>query len=114
MSPTATRSLASRAGGLLSQSSLPRAFASPAPLQRYLSALAILEQRDGVLNVGSLGAITAAKKLGGSVHGFVAGGNIKGVAEEAAGVEGIEKVIAVDNAAYEKVRAPAWLPEPLY
>ncbi|KAK1456878.1 electron transfer flavoprotein domain-containing protein [Colletotrichum melonis] len=67
-----------------------------------LSTLAILEQREGQLNHGSLSAITAAKKLGGSIHGFVAGSNIKGVANEAAKVEGVEKVIAVDNAAYDK------------
>ncbi|KAI1826007.1 electron transfer flavoprotein domain-containing protein [Xylaria intraflava] len=71
-------------------------------LQRFLSSLAILEQRDGRLNHGSLGAFTAAKKIGGSVHGFVAGSNIKSVAEEAAKVEGVEKIIAVDNTAYDK------------
>jgi electron transfer flavoprotein alpha subunit len=65
--------------------------------------LAVLEQRDGKLNIGSLSAITAAQKLGGSITAFVAGGNIKSVAEEAAKVGGIEKVISVDNAAYEKV-----------
>ncbi|KAF9881397.1 electron transfer flavoprotein subunit alpha [Colletotrichum karsti] len=67
-----------------------------------LSTLALLEQREGQLNHGSLSAITAAKKLGGPVHGFVAGSNIKAVAEEAAKVDGVEKIIAVDNAAYEK------------
>ncbi|KAH8681416.1 electron transfer flavoprotein subunit alpha [Xylariales sp. PMI_506] len=75
---------------------------SPAALRRLLSSLAVLEQRDGKLNHGSLSAITAAKKLGGSVHAFVAGGNIKSVADEAAKVEGVEKIIIVDNAAYEK------------
>ncbi|KAK2027641.1 electron transfer flavoprotein domain-containing protein [Colletotrichum zoysiae] len=67
-----------------------------------LSTLAILEQREGQLNHGSLSAITAAKKLGGAIHGFVAGSNIKGVADEAAKVEGVEKIIAVENAAYDK------------
>ncbi|KAK4230067.1 hypothetical protein QBC38DRAFT_470489 [Podospora fimiseda] len=75
---------------------------SPAALRRLLSALAILEQRDGVLNTGSLSAITAARKLGGSVHGFVAGSNVKPVAQEGAKVEGVEKVIAVENGAYDK------------
>jgi hypothetical protein len=77
--------------------------ASLSALARLLSSLAILEQKDGKLNHGSLGAITAAQKLGGSIVGFVAGGNIKSVAEEAAKVKGIEKIIAVDNAAYDKV-----------
>lgn len=70
---------------------------------RLLSTLAVLEQNAGKLNNGSLSAITAAKKLGGPIHAFVAGGNIKSVAEEAAKVEGLEKVVAVDNAAYDRV-----------
>jgi electron transfer flavoprotein alpha subunit len=80
----------------------PTPVASLSALARLLSSLAVLEQRDGKLNHGSLGAVTAAKKLGGSITGFVAGGNIKAVAEEAAKVNGIEKIIAVDNAAYDK------------
>jgi electron transfer flavoprotein alpha subunit len=81
--------------GFTSVASLPA-------LTRLLSSLAVLEQRDGKLNHGSLGAVTAAKKLGGSITGFVAGGNIKAVAEEAAKVSGVETIIAVDNAAYDK------------
>ena len=77
---------------------------SHAHLRRLLSSLAVLEQRDGKLNPSSLSAITAAQKLGGSVTAFVAGGNIKAVAEEAAKVKGTEKVLMVDNAAYDKVR----------
>lgn len=76
---------------------------SVSSLARLLSSLAILEQKDGKLVLGSLGAVTAAQKLGGSITGFVAGSNIKGVAEEAAKVVGIEKVISVENAAYDKV-----------
>jgi len=80
----------------------PTPVASLSALARLLSSLAVLEQKDGKLNHGSLGAITAAKKLGGSITGFVAGGNIKGVAEEASKVSGIEKVISVNNSAYDK------------
>lgn len=36
------------------------------------------------------------------MHGFVAGGNIQAVAQEAAKVDGVEKIIAVDNALYDK------------
>lgn len=61
--------------------------------------------------MSSLAAVTAAMKLGGSVTGFVAGGNVKAVAEEAAKVEGLEKVIYVDNAAYDKVRTPTYSPK---
>lgn len=72
-------------------------------LQRLLSTLAVLEQNNGVLNMGSLSAVTAAKKLGGPITAFVAGGNIKSVAEAAAKVEGVEKVISIDNSAYDRV-----------
>lgn len=75
-------------------------------LSRFLSSLAILEQREGKLNHGSLSAVTAAQKLGGSITGFLAGSNIKAVAEEAAKVGGIEKIIAIENGAYDKVSPP--------
>ena len=71
--------------------------------RRLLATLAILEQRQGQLNKGSLSAITAARKLGGSVHAFVAGDNASGSAQEAAKTEGVEKVLAVNSAAYERV-----------
>lgn len=90
----------------ISQTTTSSFATNPAALRRLLSVLAVLEQRDGKLNAGSLSAITAGKKLGGSVHGFVAGSGVKAAAEEAAKVEGVEKVIVVDNAAYEKVRHP--------
>ncbi|GAB7348974.1 hypothetical protein MBLNU459_g7957t1 [Dothideomycetes sp. NU459] len=73
-----------------------------AALARLLSTLAVLEQRDGKLNMSSLAAVSAAMKLGGSVTGFVAGGSIKAVADEAAKIEGLDKVLYVDNGAYDK------------
>ena len=72
-------------------------------LARLLSSLAVLEQREGKLQHGSLSAVTAAQKLGGSVTGLVAGSGIKGVAEEAAKVKGIDKVIMIENGSYDKV-----------
>ncbi|KAI7970949.1 hypothetical protein EIK77_000616 [Talaromyces pinophilus] len=73
-------------------------------LTRLLSTLAILEQRGGKLSSASLSAIAAAQKLGGSVTGFVAGEGVKSsAAVEAAKIKGLEKVVTVDNAAYEKV-----------
>ncbi|KZF23495.1 electron transfer flavo protein, alpha subunit [Xylona heveae TC161] len=76
---------------------------SPASaLARLLSTLALLEQREGKLNPSSLSAVTAAQKLGGSITGFVAGSGVKAVAEQAAKVEGLEKVIVVENGAYDK------------
>ena len=75
-------------------------------LARLLSSLAVLEQRDGKLIHGSSSAVTAAKKLGGSITGFVAGSSIKNIAEEAAKIAGIEKIIAVENGSYDKARFP--------
>lgn len=71
-------------------------------LVRLLSSLAVLEQRDGKLQNASLSAVTAAQKLGGSITGIVAGSNIKSVAEEAAKVKGVEKVVFVENGSYDK------------
>lgn len=102
MLPPARRVLATQASGLIGRA--PALNLSAHARQRLLSTLAILEQRDGQLNHGSLSAFTAAQKLGGVVHGFVAGSNIKGVAAEAAKVDGVEKIIAVENGAYDKVR----------
>ncbi|KAK4134159.1 electron transfer flavoprotein, alpha subunit [Trichocladium antarcticum] len=96
------RAFSALARPTLRDATLPAFARSPAALRRLLSALAILEQRDGQLNTGSLSAVTAAQKLGGTVHGFVAGGSIKAVAAEAAKIEGVEKIVAVENDAYEK------------
>ena len=73
-------------------------------LVRLVSSLAVLEQRGGSLQIASLSAITAAQKLGGPVTGFVAGSNAKLIAEEAAKVKGLERVVVVENDAYDKVR----------
>ena len=74
-------------------------------LARFLSTLAVLEQRDGKINSSSLGAVTAVQKLGGSITGFVAGSNVKPIADEASKVKGMEKVIMVENEAYDRVQS---------
>jgi electron transfer flavoprotein alpha subunit len=84
-----------------------RAFNQPtaSALARLLSTLAVLEQRDGKLQNSSLSAIAAAQKLGGPVTAFVAGAGVKGTAAaQAAKIKGLDKVVAVENDAYEKVR----------
>ena len=79
---------------------------------RLLSSLAILEQREGKLNHASLSAVTAAQKLGGSITGLVAGSGVQMVAEEAAKVKGLEKIIMVENGSYDKACGPlARIPE---
>ena len=70
---------------------------------RFVSSLAVLEQRDGKLQNASLSAVTAAQKLGGSITAFVAGSGLKAVVEEAVKVKGVNKVIMVENGSYDKV-----------
>jgi electron transfer flavoprotein alpha subunit len=73
-------------------------------LARLLSTLAVLEQRDGKLQSSSLSAIAAAQKLGGPVTAFLAGTGVKGTsAAEAAKIKGLDKIVAVESDAYEKV-----------
>ncbi|KIV84141.1 hypothetical protein PV11_06114 [Exophiala sideris] len=107
---SATRHSALRA--LRAQSCTKSIFAQsqPSSLARLLSTLALIEQKDGKLNTGSLAAVTAGLKLGGSVHGFVAGKSAKSVAQEVAKVKGLEKVIAVENEAYERGLPENWAP----
>ncbi|KAK5998170.1 putative electron transfer flavoprotein subunit alpha [Cladobotryum mycophilum] len=92
------RQLLTRRGGAL----IPSLFLYRYTRSRALSTLAVLEQRDGQLSNGSLSAFTAAKELGGSVHGFLAGSNVNTAAEQAAKVDGVEKIIAIENVAYDK------------
>jgi len=54
------------------------------------------------LNVSSLAAVTAGTQIGGGVTGLIAGSNIKAIAEEAAKVEGVEKILYIENAAYDR------------
>ncbi|KAI9846598.1 MAG: Electron transfer flavoprotein alpha-subunit [Sclerophora amabilis] len=85
------------------RSSIRRSPATPdSALARLLSTLAILEQREGELKNSSLGAVTAGMKLGGPTTGFIAGSGVKGVAEAASKVKGLDKVIMVENGDYDK------------
>jgi electron transfer flavoprotein alpha subunit len=53
-----------------------------------------------------LAAITAGTKLGGSITAFIAGSGVKSAADEAAKSKGVEKVIYVENGAYDRVGSP--------
>lgn len=86
------------------RSSRPLAVPQYSAIARLLSTLAVLEQREGKLNVPSLAAVGAAQKLAGPVTAFVAGSGAKAVAGEAAKVAGIERIIYVENGAYDRVQ----------
>jgi len=110
MIPTVGRSVLHQARSQLRSNVCYKPVASLSALARLLSSLAVLEHRDGKLNNGSLSAVTAAQKLGGTITAFVAGSNIKAVAEQAAKVAGVEKIISVDNGAYDKGLAENFAP----
>lgn len=62
----------------------------------------LLAKHDNVsLNEATRKALTAAKALGAPVHVLVAGHNAKAVADAAAKLDGVEKVLLADDAAYE-------------
>ncbi|CAD6501240.1 BgTH12-01493 [Blumeria graminis f. sp. triticale] len=61
---------------------------------RSVSALAVLELKDGKLIQSSLSAVSAGQKLGGSLTGFIAGGNISESMRETAKIRGIHKNFA--------------------
>lgn len=84
--------------------SQPAAVPQYSAIARLLSTLAILEQKDGKFLQSSLAAVGAGEKLGGPVTAFLAGTNAKSLAEEAAKTKGVEKVLYVENGAYDKVR----------
>ncbi|KAF1850720.1 electron transfer flavo protein-like protein subunit alpha [Cucurbitaria berberidis CBS 394.84] len=99
---SATRTSVLRTVRTQLRQSQPTAVPHYSAFARWASTLAVLEQKDGKLNPASLSAITAGTKLGGSITAFLAGSGVKSVADEAAKAKGIEKIIYVDNAAYDK------------
>ncbi|HVJ41445.1 MAG TPA: FAD-binding protein [Dongiaceae bacterium] len=65
-----------------------------------MSILVIAEHDSAKLNAATLHAVTAAQKIGGDLHILVAGTNAAAVADEAAKVGGVAKVLLADDAAY--------------
>jgi len=70
-----------------------------------MSVLVIAEHDNGQLNVATLSSVAAAQAIGGDIDLLVAGESCQAVAEQAANVTGISKVIVADNAAYGKFLA---------
>ena len=70
-----------------------------------MSVLVLAEHDNSVLKDATLPAITAATQLGGDVHVLVAGKGAQAVADAAAKVAGVSKVLLADDAAYENALA---------
>ena len=66
-----------------------------------MSILVFAEHDNRTLKAETLKTVAAAQAMGGDIHLLVAGSNCQGVAEEAAKVNGVSKVLVADNAAYE-------------
>jgi electron transfer flavoprotein alpha subunit len=66
-----------------------------------MATLLIAEHDNASIKDATHKALSAAKSLGGPVHVLVAGANAKGAADAAARLEGVEKVLLADGAAYE-------------
>ncbi len=65
-----------------------------------MSTLVIVEHDAGELKDATLAVVTAAAKIGGDVHVLVAGAACAGVADSAAKIAGVSKVLLADDAAY--------------
>jgi electron transfer flavoprotein alpha subunit len=65
-----------------------------------MSILVIAEHDNKQLNGATLKTLAAAQQLGGDIHLLVAGASCQAVADEAAKVAGVSKVLLADDAAY--------------
>lgn len=65
-----------------------------------MSVLVLADHDNSALGAATLNAVTAAGELGGDVHVLVAGSGCSSVADEAANVSGVSKVILVDDGLY--------------
>ncbi|EKF75057.1 electron transfer flavoprotein subunit alpha [Alcanivorax hongdengensis A-11-3] len=66
-----------------------------------MSVLVYAEHDNAALNKVTLSVVAAAKAIGGDITVLVAGKGCGAVAEEAAKVDGVSKVLCADNDAYE-------------
>ena len=70
-----------------------------------MTVILIAEHDNKTLKDSTNKALTAAKALGGDVHVLVAGKGCRAVADAAAKLDGVKKVLIADNAAYEHMLA---------
>jgi len=76
--------------------------------RRFQSTLILAEHNNEKLSPITLNAITAAKKVGGSITCLVAGSKCSSVVAELAKAPGISKILVAENSSYH-----GFLPEPL-
>ncbi len=66
-----------------------------------MAILIIAEHDNNVLKAATLNTITGASQMGDDLHLLIAGDNCQSVAEQAAKVQGINKVLVADNGVYQ-------------
>ena len=77
-----------------------------------MSTILIIAEHDGnSLNLSTAKTVTCAAAIGGDVHLAVLGHGIDAVAAEAAGLDGVSKVLAVNGEHLEKPLAANWADE---
>lgn len=70
-----------------------------------MTILLLAETANGALAPATAKALTAAKEIGGAVHILVAGPGLKGAADAAAKLAGVEKVLLAEDAACDHMLA---------
>jgi len=66
-----------------------------------MSILVIAEHDNANLKAATLNTLAASKAIGGDIEVLVAGNNCGGAADEAARADGVNRVLAIENDAYE-------------
>jgi len=79
-----------------------RFLSSQSFIQRSASSLVIAEHSNSNLNLSTLSTITAATKLSGDISGLIIGHYCESVAQQAAKIPRVSKVLYVDNEIYTK------------
>lgn len=70
-----------------------------------MSNLVIAEHNNESIKAATLVTVAAAKEIGGDITVLVAGANCSAAADAAAKIEGVDKVLLADNAAYDHLIA---------
>ena len=68
-----------------------------------MTVLVVAEYQAGAIAPATLNTVAAAAKIGGDIHLLVVGANVGSVAESAAQIADVAKVLVADNAAYAHV-----------
>lgn len=75
-----------------------------------MSILLIAEFDQNTLKPATRSAITAASQIGGDIDVLVIGQNVNAIAQQAAGIQGVARVLVADDAAYAKPLAENFAP----